>query len=125
MLMAVFGVDYLGFLHWIPGISSSLLERVGPAIAANGLPYNPLFIFGGIPLKVYVALAFSFGATLGPVLLWTIFARIVRITPSYAIVGTLRLLFHRPIDLHPRAWLAIHLIFWLAFYVFYFIRMSR
>jgi hypothetical protein len=123
-LSAVLGLDYIAFLQWIPGISSSMIERVGTGIATGGLPFTPLLVFGGVPLKVYAGLAFSFGASLGSVLLWTLFARVVRIAPAYAVVGSLRLLLARRIDRHPRAWLAVHGSFWLAFYVWYFVRMS-
>jgi len=114
------GLDYLGFLESIPGISGPLIERVGTELAAEGLPYTPFLVLGGVPLKVYGALAFSHGLSLGSVLIWTVFARIVRIAPIFAVASGVRLLFHPRIDAHATAWCALLGLFWLAFYVFYF-----
>jgi hypothetical protein len=125
LLSVVLGLDYLGSLEWIPGISDSLIARVGRRLAADGLPFTPLLALGGVPLKLYAALAFSLGLSLGSVLLWTIFARIVRIAPTFALVAAMRLLFRRRIDAHAIPWCALHGLSWLAFYVFYFVRMSR
>ena len=79
----------------------------------------------GVPLKLYVAQAFALELTLGSVLLWTVFARIVRIAPTFAIVAAMRLLFGRRIDAYASTWCALLGIFWVAFYVFYFVHMSR
>ena len=125
LLIAVLGLDYLAFLESIPGISGSLIARVGARVAAGGPPRTPLLVLGGVPLKVYAGLAFSLGLSLGSVLLWTIFARIVRIAPTFAFVAMLRLLLRRGIDAHAIPWCALHGVSWLAFYVFYFVRMSR
>ncbi|OLC37583.1 MAG: hypothetical protein AUH81_05875 [Candidatus Rokubacteria bacterium 13_1_40CM_4_69_5] len=119
------GVDYLAFLESIPGISGALLGRVGQRLASEGLPYTPLLVLGGVPLKVYCGLAFSLGQSLGSVLLWTVFARIVRIAPTFALVAAARLLFRRTIDARAIAWSALLGFVWVAFYVFYFVHMSR
>ena len=125
LLAAMLGLDYLSFLDWIPGISEPLIHRVGQQLAAEGLPYTPLLVMAGVPLKLYVAQAFSLELSLGSVLLWTVFARIVRIAPTFAIVAAMRLLLGRRIDARAGAWCALLGIFWLAFYVFYFVHMSR
>jgi len=59
------------------------------------------------------------------VLLWTALARIVRLAPSFAGAAVTRLVFRRSINAHPTAWCALLGGFWLLFYIFYFIRMSR
>jgi hypothetical protein len=125
LLTAVLGVDYVAFLVRIPGISSALIDRVGAKLAAEGLPVTPLLVLGGVPLKVYAALAFSHGLSFGSVLLWTVFARIVRIAPPYVLVAALRLLFRHRIDAHAVTWCALHVLCWFVFYVLYFISMSR
>ncbi len=125
LVTAVLGVDYLSLLETIPGISGWLIASVGEKLAAQGLPYTPLLAFGGVPLKLYAASAFSLGMSLGAVLVWTVLARIVRIAPTYAVAAATRLLFGRHIDERPRAWFAGFCVFWIAFYVFYFVRMSR
>ena len=123
LLMALPGIDYLAFLDRIPGISGALIDRVGQSVASAGLPYTFFLAAGGVPLKLYAASAFSLGLPLGAVIVWTIFARIVRIAPTYAVAGFIRLLFGRRIDQRPRVWAAGWSLFWIAFYVFYFSRM--
>jgi len=103
LLTAAPGLDYLAFLESIPGISGPLIERVAASLAAEGLPYSPLLVLGGVPLKVYGALAFSLELSPGSVLLWTLFARMVRIAPTFAGVAAVRLLFRRRIDAHASA----------------------
>ncbi|HKO69185.1 MAG TPA: hypothetical protein VJU53_15400 [Burkholderiaceae bacterium] len=125
LLAVMLGLDYVSFLDWIPGISGPLIDRIGQQLATEGLPYTPFLIMAGVPLKVYVAEAFALELSLGAVLLWTVFARIVRIGPTFAIVAGMHLLFGRWINARPRAWCALLCIFWLAFYTFYFVHMSR
>lgn len=124
LLTATPGLDYLAFLESIPGISGPLIEHAGASLAAEGLPYTPLLVLGGVPLKVYGALAFSLELSLGSVLLWTLFARIVRIAPTFVGVAVVRMLFRRRIDAHATAWFMLLGLFWLVFYAFYFVRMS-
>lgn len=125
LLTATHGPNYLVFVEALPGISGALIRRVTETLAAQGLPYTPLLVFGGVPLKVYAGAAFSLGLPLGSVVLWTVFSRIVRIAPTLVVVATVRLLFRRWIDARPVVWCALLALFWLAFYVFYFVRMSR
>jgi hypothetical protein len=124
MLGVILGLDYVRFLASIPGISTAMLARVGAHLATDGLPYTPLLIAGGVPLKVYAGVAFSLGVGLGPVLVWTVFARIVRIAPTFALVAATRLLFRRAIDTRAIAWCVLLASVWVAFYVVYFIHMS-
>jgi hypothetical protein len=124
-LTELFGFDYLGFLPSIPGISERLIERVAGSLAEGGLPYTPLLALSGVPLKLYAALAFSLGASLGSVLLWTVFARIVRIAPTFAITAAIGAPLRRAIDARPALWTALLAVFWVAFYAFYLVRMSR
>jgi hypothetical protein len=124
LLSAAPGVDYLAFLEAIPGISQPLIERVAATIAAEGLPYTPWLVLGGVPLKLYAALAFSLDWSLGAVLVWTLFARVARIAPTFAAVAALRLLFRQRIHEHGIVWSGLLGAFWLAFYVLYFVRMS-
>jgi hypothetical protein len=125
VLVVVLAVPYIGFLDAIPGISRALIEQTTVRLVADGLPYTPLLVAGGVPLKVYAALAYVFGTSLGAVLLWTVFARVVRIAPVFGLVALGRLLLHRSIDRHPAMWLLAHAAAWSAFYAFYFDRMAR
>jgi hypothetical protein len=125
VLMAVLGLDYLAFVDTIPAISHSMIVQVGRSLAAEGLPYTPFLASGGVPLKVYAASAFFMGLSLGSVLVWTVFARIVRIAPTYAAAAVMRVVLGRQIDARPGIGFAGFSLFWLVFYVFYFIRMGR
>jgi len=124
-LMVTLGVDYVAFLPSLPGISRGLLAQVGASMASDGLPYTPLLVLGGVPLKVYAGLGFSLGLSLGSVLLWTVFARIVRIAPTFIVVAGLRLVLGRWIDARATLCGVVLVLFWIAFYVFYFVHMSR
>ncbi len=124
LLVAILAIPYVGFLDAIPGISRTLIEQTAVRLAAAGLPVTPFLIVSGVPLKVYAALAFTFGGSLGSVLLWTIFARIARIAPVFALVAAVRMLFRRSIDAREVAWFVLFVLSWLGFYVFYFVRMS-
>ncbi|HJQ98794.1 MAG TPA: hypothetical protein VJ826_10815 [Candidatus Polarisedimenticolaceae bacterium] len=124
LFAVTWGLDYLAFLVRVPGISAGLIEHVRGKLAAEGLPYSPLLVLGGVPLKVYAALAFARGFPLGSVLLWTVFARIARMAPSVALAGATRLAFRRSLDEHPNVWCVVFICAWVAFYVFYFVRMG-
>jgi len=119
------GLDYLRFLESVPGISAALMERISTTLSAGGLPFDPLLALSGVPLKVYAGVAFSLGIPLGTVLVWTVFARVVRIAPTFLFAAAVRRLFRRSIDARPEVWAALVAIFWLVFYVLYFIVMSR
>ena len=125
LLMVVLRLDYLAFLAFIPGISGPLIQRVGQSLTSHGLPYTPLLVLSGVPLKVYGAQAFSLGLSVAVVLPWAVFARFVRIAPTFIAVAVLRLLWRQRIDRHPLGWCAVLGLFWIGFYVFYFIRMSQ
>lgn len=124
LLAGVLALDYRSFLDNIPGISAGMLAAVDRTLHA-GLPYDLWLITGGIPLKVYAGVALSQGAGLAALLIWTVFARVVRIAPTYALVTAVRLVFRRPIDARPRFWFAVLVVVWLVFYVFYFAAMGR
>jgi hypothetical protein len=124
-LLVALGANYVPFLDLIPGISQHMLFAVGAQLGTEGLPYTPLLILGGVPLKVYAGVAATVGIGLGPMLLWTVFARIVRIAPTFALVVATRMLFRRSIEARSVAWCALLVCVWVAFYVFYFARMSR
>jgi hypothetical protein len=125
LLTTILHLDYLAFLQTIPGISGPMVALVGELIRADGLPYTPFLASGGVPLKLYAASAFSLGLSLGSVLIWTVFARIVRIGPTFLLAAAVRLLFRRWIDTHPAAWCAVLAVGWIVFYVFYFVRTSQ
>jgi hypothetical protein len=123
-LMEVPGVEYLVFLDSVPGITEEMIRKVAGGVGAEGLPYTPLLVLGGVPLKVYGAAAFSSGLSLSTVLLWTGFARLVRIAPTFLLAAAVRGLLHRRIDARPVPWTAVLLLFWLGFYALYFHRMT-
>ena len=125
VLMAVPGLDYVAFLDRVPGIPAAMIQRVTAALTSGGLPYTPLLVLGGVPLKVYGAVGISLGVPLVALLLWTVFARVARIAPTFLLAGAARVLFRRRIETHPVAWTVGLAVWWLGFYLFYFARMSR
>ncbi len=125
IVVTMFGAGYVTFLHSIPGISQPLIEQTAVKIMADGLPYTAALVLGGVPLKVYAALASTIGTSLGALLVWTVFARVVRIAPAFALVALVRFALRRSIDIRPAAWLAAHGVSWTAFYLFYFAQMRR
>ncbi|MGH7710855.1 MAG: hypothetical protein ACREOG_06200 [Gemmatimonadaceae bacterium] len=124
VFVTLLSAGYMGFLDSVPGISRALIEDTAMRVTADGLPYTPLLVLGGVPLKVYAAVAFAFGFSLGAVLLWTVFARVARIAPVFALVALVRMLFRGSVDAHARLWSAAHVVSWIAFYVAYFARMG-
>ncbi|MFT7620163.1 MAG: hypothetical protein ACI97A_003820 [Planctomycetota bacterium] len=118
------GLNYIEFITHLPGISESLLASVHETISSQGLPYTSLLVLTGIPLKVLGASAFGLGQTLGSVLLWTVFARVVRIAPAFVVFGGLSHLFRAKIEAQPRCWFIGVSIVWVLFYVFYFAPMD-
>jgi hypothetical protein len=123
-LLMASSADYLAFLTTIPAISETLIARVRAHLSADGLPYDLLLARGGVPLKVYAGSAFAVGMELGQVMLWTVFARTVRIAPTYLVAAGLRVLWGRRIDQRPATWIAAWAVFWLVFYLLYFARMG-
>ena len=124
LLSGILALDYLRFLEQIPGISAGMLAAVDRTLR-GGLPYDLWLITGGIPLKVYAGVALSQGSGLAALLVWTVFARAVRIAPTYALVAAVRLVCRRSIDARPRLWFGVLVGVWVAFYIFYFIAMHR
>ncbi len=125
LLTATYGAGYLALLESLPGISPGMIERASAQLASEGLPYTPLLALGGVPLKVYAALAFSLGLPLALTLVWTVFARIVRIAPTFLLVLGVRAVFRRHIDARPALWSAVLGLGWVGFYLFYFWRVGR
>lgn len=123
--LRLFEWPYLEFLQGIPGISEALLDRVGTSMQEHGLPYTPLLVLSGIPLKVFGALAFVQEMSLVSVLLWTVFARIVRIGPVYLAFACVHRCFGRQIESRRQQWFLVVAVIWVLFYIFYFYRMSQ
>lgn len=124
LLAGMLSLDYLRFLDRVPAISAGMLAAVDRTLRA-GLPYDLWLITGGIPLKVYAGVALAHATGLVPLLVWTVFARVVRIAPTYALVAVVRVVFRRSIDARPGAWFGVLCVIWIAFYAFYFVAMSR
>jgi hypothetical protein len=115
---------YRAFLIAQPGITEDLARRVEAAVAQGGLPVTPLLALGGVPLKLYAFSAFSAGLSLPAVLIWTLFARFVRILPAYSLFALVGRVFKGPIAARPRTCLALFAGAWSLFYCLYFARMG-
>lgn len=115
---------YRAFLIAQPGITETLVRRVEGAVAEGGLPVTPLLVLGGVPLKLYAFSAFAAGVSLFAVLVWTLFARFVRILPTYLLFVLVGRVFKSWIEAHPGACLVLFFGAWTLFYCFYFLRMG-
>jgi hypothetical protein len=115
------GLDPLGWIVRIPAISEVMIAAVEARLAATGLPWTPWLIAGGVPLKVYAGVAFHQGIPLDGVLLWTVFARIVRIAPTFLVVLAVRRLAAVRIDRRPIRWSVLLVGCWSLFYLAYFL----
>jgi hypothetical protein len=118
------GLDYVGFLDEIPGISAGMIRRVSDAVAAGGLPYTPLLVLGGVPLKLYAAAALSAGVSTAGILGWTVFARVVRIAPAFVAAVAVGRALRRRIEAHPVGTVLALAGWWAAFYALYFARIG-
>jgi hypothetical protein len=125
LLVETPGIAYLEFLESLPGISGALMQQVSSTLSQHGLSYSPLLALTGVPLKVYAATAFSLGLPLALVLIWTAYARLVRIAPTFVVAMLIRLIFRERIDARPALWSAILAMWWAGFYAFYFVTMAR
>jgi hypothetical protein len=123
-LITGLGLDPLGWIGSLPGISESMIAAVESGLAVHGLPWTPWLIAGGVPLKVYAGVAFLQGMALGSVLLWTVFARVVRIAPTVLATLVVRRWAAGRIDRRPGLWTALLLGLWSLFYLAYFRAMS-
>lgn len=124
IIVVVLGLPIRDFFLILPGIKASLHEAMATTIAASGLPFTPLLALGGVPLKLYTSIAFGVGYGLPFVLMWTIFARLVRIGPGYVVVCALRASAYKKIDAHPNAWIVVYVVVWIVFYAYYFSKMG-
>ena len=115
---------YRAFLIAQPGITEELARHVEGTVKETGLPVTPLLVLGGVPLKLYAFSAFSAGVALLPVLAWTLFARFVRILPSYLLFILIGRTFRGSVAAHPGAWLGLCLGAWALFYCFYLAKMG-
>jgi len=105
-------------LDAVPGIRSDMITSVredltkhGPAALFSGPPR-------GVPYKIYAAEWGALGGNLVIFLLVSIPARVVRFLLAVAITHFVRR--HTMARLSLRTCRAVHLLFWLAFYAWYF-----
>ena len=119
-VMGYTSIPYFEVLANTPGISSEMISGVTNELKRQGVPYTPLLIVGGIPLKVYSASAFALGFPLLNVLAWTLFSRIVRIAPVFFLVAAVSRLLKRRIENRPALFLGVLSLAWILFYAYYF-----
>ncbi|KEF43266.1 MAG: hypothetical protein ER33_00545 [Cyanobium sp. CACIAM 14] len=114
----------LNLIEALPGISPEMIASVTAAMAHHGLPWSPLLVTGGIPLKVYAVAAAGLQLPLASVLPWTLFARVVRIGPVLLLALAVKRLAGQSVRRHPRRWFWGVILAWTGFYMIYFQRMG-
>jgi len=113
-------VSVLDILTMVPGVSHELNSQTFANVESSGLPYTPLLVLGGVPLKIYTLASFGAGYSLFGILLWTIFARIVRIAPGFILTTVVGRIAKTSLNKHLVVWVASYLVLWIIFYIFYF-----
>jgi hypothetical protein len=122
--MAIDPGGLLGLITALPGISPAMVGSVTDGLALHGLPLSPWLVAGGIPLKLYAVAAAGLDLSLGTVLPWTLFARVVRIAPVLLLALLVKRLAGEAPRSHPRRWFWVVVLIWAGFYGIYFRRMG-
>ena len=107
----------------IPAINGALIDEVGRQIARHGAWSVFVGPLRGIPYKIYAAQWGWQHLSLATLVLITIPARAIRFVLTSAIASFAATALRKKV--HERSIIAIHLIVWTAFYVVYFINMTR
>ena len=102
----------------LPAISSEMIERVSAELRDHGQLALFSGSFSGTPYKVYAVQAASLPINPAVFALISIPARIVRFVTLALLSAGLCVTVARKLSLRTR--LKIHIIFWTAFYVYYF-----
>ena len=107
-------------LLYVPGINASMLTKVSNDLSAQGLSAlitGPLF---GIPYKIYTTFAAQLSFRLTSYLLWSIPARLERLTIIFIIAALSGRLLRKSIEKHPILASFCYIFIWIGIYVAYF-----
>jgi hypothetical protein len=102
----------------LPAIDDAMISKVRSQLDASGLVALFLGPLSGTPYKIYAVEAANLGYGLAIFLLISIPARLSRFLLVSVIAGTLGQLVRRKLSL--RAAQVLHVVFWIAFYIWYF-----
>lgn len=117
------GTNMNAMLEKIPGISSKMITSTSSQLQ-NGLISLLTAPLQGIPYKVYAVQAALQNFSLADFLLWTIPARFERILPVTLLAMLVGYSFRKSIRKRTSLWIAAYASIWIAFYIFYFLRIS-
>lgn len=128
-LLGGLGVYFIGLhwpsqvqqaLDWIPGISSTMVGSSWQDLASKGEVAMAVGILKGIPYKIFAAGAGSLKMNLVLFLVVSIFVRLTRFLFSALITHGICKLFEKRVSNWKAIRVWILLLFWAAFYTFYF-----
>ena len=107
-----------GLLERIPAIDAALIARVRTQLETHGPEGLFLGVPRGVPYKLYAFEWGRMGGALGPFLLVSVPARLLRFLALVGLAALVARLW--PGRRSPRARAAVHLALWFAFYAGYF-----
>lgn len=116
------GANALQLLLWIPGIHPADLAIASSRIADHGAGALLPAAFQGIPYKVYATELTLAGVSLPVLLLWTIPSRALRLVPVAAAAGVGGRILQGSLRRHFGIWGGAYVLFWVAFYAWYWTR---
>ena len=114
--------DYLVF---IPGISHGMLTAIMQQLQVGGLPSLADIPFGGVPYKVYTTSAALSGISLVEYIIWSVPARALRMLLPISIALLFSYILQRSIHRHTKFWIALFVMVWALFYLWYFIAIGK
>jgi hypothetical protein len=116
------GAHALQLLLWVPGIHRADLAIAATRISQHGAGALLGAAFQGIPYKVYATQLTLTGVSLPVILLWTIPSRALRLVPVAAAAGAGGRILQSSLRRHFGLWVAGYVLFWVAFYAWYWSR---
>ncbi len=116
------GAHALRLLLWVPGIHPADLAIASSRISDHGAGALLPAAFQGIPYKVYATQLALAGVSLPVLLLWTIPSRALRLVPVAAAAGAGGRILQSSLRRHFGLWVGAYMVFWLAFYAWYWTR---
>jgi len=106
----------------IPGIHPASLALASARVSDHGAGALLVAAFQGIPYKVYATELTLAGVSLPVLLLWTIPSRALRLVPVAAAAGAGGRILQGSLRRHFGLWVGAYVLFWVAFYTWYWTR---
>ncbi len=116
------GANAVQLLLWVPGIHPEDLALASSRIANHGAGALLPAAFEGIPYKVYATQLTLARVSLPVLLFWTIPSRALRLMPVAVAAGAGGRILQGSLRRHFGVWVGAYVLFWVAFYAWYWTR---